>query len=286
MIRSSQGYQLSYRVSGSGDSAVVVLHGGPGGGCDYLSGLHALAGDHRRVLTFDQLGCGASERPSADYPWSIEAAADDVDAMRAHLGVQNVDVIGHSWGGMLALEYALRYPEHIGRLVLWATVASTSRMVSGFIRQLAAVLDDFELAEAVTADAFGDHADPAFRLGVDRWLRAWMTDDVDELLSEILDPDDASRGLWGSRLWFCDGPLRTWNVEPRLGEITAPTLIVHGGHDTSDHTANRALATGIPHADWITLPDESHMIDLDPRGLLFRVLATFLSTPLEKGARP
>lgn len=286
MIRSSQGYDLSYRVSGAGDSAVVVLHGGPGGGCDYLNGLHALAADDRRVLTFDQLGCGQSERPPAGYAWSVESAAADVEAVRRYLDVPRIDVIGHSWGGMLAMEYALRYPEHLDRLVLWATVASTSRMVSGFIRQLSSVLDDFELAEAVTADAFGEHADPAFRVGVERWVGAWMTDDVGELMSEILEPDEASRGLWGSRLWLCDGPLRKWNVEHRLGEITAPTLIVHGGQDTSDNTANRALAEGIPHADWITLPDESHMIDLKSTSLLLRVVANFLTTPPEKGARP
>lgn len=259
----AEGFTLHCTLSGSGDRVLLGLHGGPGGsGGDYLEPLHRLAGPDRTVVTFDQLGTGASELPPHDYEWTVARAVADVDAVRRHLAAERVDLLGHSWGGMLALQYALDHPDHLGRLVLSNTAAGTARITLGALAQLADILPAAHASAAVTADALGDHDNPAFRTAVEAWLARYGTDgDLDAARAEAkeaLEPGPAGRGLWGERLWFADGALRDWDVEPRLPEITAPTLIVHGGDDMSSADTNRALAEGIPDSEWLTMNNNGH----------------------------
>ncbi|MGW0838449.1 alpha/beta fold hydrolase [Streptomyces prunicolor] len=262
-VLTDEGFQLHCTRSGSGDRVVIGLHGGPGGsGGGYLEPLHRLAGPDRTVVTFDQLGTGASELPPWDYEWSIARAVADVDAVRRHFAAERVDLLGHSWGGMLALQYALDHPDRVGRLVLSNTAASTARITLGSLAQLTDILPATHASAAVTADALGDHDNPAFRTAVAAWLARYGTDgDLDAARAEAkeaLEPGPAGRGLWGERLWFADGALRDWDVEPRLPDITAPTLIVHGGDDMSSADTNRALAEGIPDSEWLTMNNNGH----------------------------
>ena len=263
------GYRLVGETSGGGDGGsgggsdvLLVLHGGPGGGTEYLLPAHQLAAPDRRVVSFDQLGTARSEVPPADYPWSQERAAADIDAVRQAVGAERVDVFGHSWGGTLALQYALDFPHRVGRLVLSNTTSSVARMTIAFLRQLTESLTTAEAAAAITADAVGDHTDPTFRAAAASWLARYMGDGsgkpVPELTDEALQPDAGGRGLWGSRLWFADGAARNWDVEGRLPEIDAPALVVHGGRDTADVEANRPLAAGLRNSTWIVFPDAGH----------------------------
>lgn len=283
-VTTPEGFALHCGSAGEGP-VLLVLHGGPGGaGCGYLSGLTALAGPDRRVVLFDQLGTGRSDVPPPGYDWTLAGAVDDVEAVRAATGAGRVDLIGHSWGGMLALEYALRRPDRVRRLVLSNTIASAARMTLGFIAQLTELLTPEQLVQALTADALGEHHDPRFRDAVARWLAGWLAAGDGllpaGLLDEALDSGPAGRGLWGDRLWFATGALRGWDVEPRLGEISAPTLLVNGGHDSSGSDANAPIAAGIPDCEWVTLARSGHdPLDGPAAGTYLALLAAFLDHP-------
>jgi len=264
-VVTDEGFTLRCTVSGGGDRVLLGLHGGPGGsGGGYLDPLHRLAAPDRTVVTFDQLGTGESEVPPPGYAWSVAGAVADVDAVRRHFTARRADVLGHSWGGMLALQYALDHPGHVGRLVLSNTTSSSARITLGSLAQLAAVLPAAQAAAAMTADLLGEHRTPAFRAAVRAWLARYGTEgDLDAAraeTAEALAPGPAGRGLWGDRLWFATGALRDWDVEPRLPEITAPTLVVHGGDDMSGADTNRVLAEGIPDCEWLTMNNNGHTI--------------------------
>ncbi|MFI6317105.1 alpha/beta fold hydrolase [Nonomuraea sp. NPDC050556] len=261
MIVPSAGHKLFCQVSGEGDALLLGLHGGPGGdGCAYMDPLHRLAGPDRRVVTFDQLGTARSQVPAEPYPWSVERAVADVEAVRAHFGAERVDLLGHSWGGMLALQYTLDHPDRVGRLVLSNSAPSAARITTEFFRQIIDLLPPREAAAALTADALGDHGDPAFTSAVTRWLAAYSTNfqDTEALSAEALDPGPAGLGLWGDRLWFATAALRGWDVEERLAEIGAPTLAIHGGRDMSSKETNRVLAEAIPGCEWLTMNRNGH----------------------------
>lgn len=259
-LTSPEGFGLHATLSGAG-RVLLGLHGGPGGaGADYMQPLHRLASFSRRVVTFDQLGTGRSDVPPADYAWTLEGAVADVDAVRQELGVEQVDLLGHSWGGMLALQYALDHPERVGRLVLSNTCASTKRFTMDVIAQMSTLLSPAQVGAAITADALGDHTSSDYLEAVAKWLGGYGTTDefLPELTAEALDPGPAGHGLWGDRMWFATGAVRGWDVEGRLSEISAPTLVIHGGDDMSSLEANKVMAEGISDSEWLAMNGNSH----------------------------
>src|SRR5215217_3558120 len=132
------GYRVWYRQVGSGEVPLLLLHGGPGAGHDYLEPLEALSVD-RTVVFYDQLGCGRSDKPDDRSLWRMERFVSEVDAVRRALGLERVHLLGQSWGGWLAIEYMLSRPRGILGLVLASNSASISQFVTEAERLKAAL---------------------------------------------------------------------------------------------------------------------------------------------------
>jgi proline-specific peptidase len=120
-----KGYETWYQVFGDGEAPgkfpLLCLHGGPGAGHDYLESLAAMADTGRRVIFYDQIGCSRSSIPeSKPEMWTVDLFVEEVDAVRDALGLDRTHLLGQSWGGMLAMEYALTQPPGLASL----TVAS------------------------------------------------------------------------------------------------------------------------------------------------------------------
>src|SRR6266581_3045387 len=124
------GGRVWYLISGADapGAPLLVLHGGPGAGHDYLEPITALAAD-RPVVMYDQLGCGRSEIPDDTSLWRVERFVDEVAVVRRQLALDRVHLLGQSWGGWLAIEYMLAQPAAIVSL----TLANTSASVEDFI---------------------------------------------------------------------------------------------------------------------------------------------------------
>ena len=117
------GYQIWYRRVGNGGIPLLTLHGGPGAGHDYLEPLERLATD-RSVIFYDQLGCGKSDQPDDRSLWQIERFVAEVNTVRQSLGLEQIHLLGQSWGGWLAIEYMLSHPQGVVSLILASTSAS------------------------------------------------------------------------------------------------------------------------------------------------------------------
>jgi len=125
------GGSVWYRRLGEGDATpVLMLHGGPGAGSDYIAPFgEALAAD-RPVVLWDQLGCGRSDAPDDPSLWTLDRFVAEVDAVRDGLGLEHMHLLGQSWGGWLAIEYMCRRPEGIVALVLASTSASIPQFMA------------------------------------------------------------------------------------------------------------------------------------------------------------
>ena len=134
-----EGGTVRYRVLGEGERTLVLLHGGPGAASQYLRPLERLAGPERRVVVYDQLGCGESDRSSDTSLWRADRFVEELETLRAHLGLEGFDLYGHSWGGMLATDYALAHREHLRSLVLASTIADADLLK----REMARLLEAF-----------------------------------------------------------------------------------------------------------------------------------------------
>jgi proline iminopeptidase len=126
---SVEGGRVWYRSVGSGGIPLLLLHGGPGAGHDYLEPLEMLAAD-RQVVFYDQLGCGRSDRPDNSALWRIERFVTEVAQLRRALGLSHIHLLGHSWGGWLAIEYLLSQPAGVVSVVLASTSASLPEVVT------------------------------------------------------------------------------------------------------------------------------------------------------------
>ena len=118
-----RGFHTWYRVVGDlapqepGWLPVLTVHGGPGGTHDYLEPLEALTQDGRSVVFYDQLGAGNSDRPDDPSLWSVELFVEELATVKRELGLDRIHLLGQSWGGMSALEYALRHPAGLASLI-------------------------------------------------------------------------------------------------------------------------------------------------------------------------
>jgi pimeloyl-ACP methyl ester carboxylesterase len=248
-----------YRVTGAGGrTPLVCLHGGPGSTHNYFRPLERLA-DERPVVVYDQLGCGRSDRPELE--WSLAIFTEELEHLRAHLGLDKIHLLGTSWGGMLALEHALAHPDSVRSLVLSSTLASAEEWIVEAKRLNDAIEGDDEevLAEFERRHFYRGPGEPL------ELVR--MREEKNSVVYEA---------MWGPNEWTMTGALAGWDVRSRLAELKMPTLILRGAHDLSTPAISKTLTDGIPHAREVVFAESSHTPVLEETERYLRVVREFL----------
>jgi L-proline amide hydrolase len=281
-----RGYETWCRVVGEAEAdgklPVVCLHGGPGGTHDYIESLEALAETGRRTVFYDQLGCGRSDLPEDPSLYTVELFVDEVGVVRRALGLDRIHLFGNSWGGMLAMEYALTQPAGLESLVLASAPASipqwieeTARLRSQLPTGVQATLTRHE--EAGTTD--DPEYDEACRVFYERHVcrRVPWPDGVVRSFAFIAEHGLVYRTMNGPSEFHVTGTLREWSVVDRLGEIRVPTLVVTGEHDEATPAINRTVSEGIPGARSVVLPGASHMAHVEDTPGYVRLLDGFFA---------
>jgi pimeloyl-ACP methyl ester carboxylesterase len=232
-----------------------VLHGGPGSAHDALEGLGALAEEGRRVVFYDQLGSGESDRPDDPSLWTVETFLEQLRSVREGLGLGELHLFGSSWGGMLAVEYALTQPRGLVSLVLNSTPTSAPRWVEETAR-LAAGLDEQEFRRRHIC-----------RLDPEPEVLARARAKFGEQVYET---------MWGPNEYTVTGTLKGWDVTGRLDEIRVPTLITSGRHDECTPGLVEPLHEGIGGSEWVIFESSAHMPYLEEPERYLEVVGSFL----------
>jgi proline-specific peptidase len=277
-------YRTWYRVVGEQRSPeklpLLCLHGGPGALHHYLKPLEDLAATGREVIFYDQLGCGGSDQPSDQAMWTVELFIDELVNLRRELGLERVHLLGQSWGGMLALEYALTQPDGLVSLILASTTASIPHWVREADRLRAELPADVQ-ATLAEHEAAGNYDAPAYREAtlvfyrrhvcrLDPWPD-YMLESFNNMRAEIYNT------MWGPTEFHATGTLRDWDVTARLGEIHVPTLITCGEYDEATPAMAEEMQRGIPDAQLYVVPDASHMAHAEGGDEYLRVVAEFIA---------
>jgi len=278
-----RGYRTWYQVVGDIPAAgpklpLLVVHGGPGFPHDYLGDLARLSDAGRPVVFYDQLGCGKSEHPDDPGLWVMDTFVEELATVRAALGLDRVHLLGHSWGGWLALEYALSKPGGLASLVLASTCASipafgaeTRRLKQSLPRQTQGILDRHEAA--------GTTDDPEYLAAALGYYTQWVCR-LDPFPEHVLHSflnlsDDVYQTMQGPE-WNVTGNLKDWDVTARLGEISLPVLVTSGRYDEMTPMLVGPLVTGIEGAEHVVFQESSHMAMAEEPDRYREVLGSFL----------
>ena len=274
------GGQVWYKVVGSGESVpLLTLHGGPGGGHDYLEPLNALASE-RPIVFFDQLGCGKSDTPDDVSLWRIDRFVDEVTAVRGALGLDRIHLLGHSWGGWLAIEYMLGAPSGVVSL----TLASTSASIPQFVHEAGTLISELprEMAETMRRlEAEGDFENPEFEAGMMEFYKRHLCrldpwpDPIMRSL-ENLDGNIVYETMNGPTEFTVIGNMKDWNRIEKLSEIVAPTLITCGRYDELTPACSRTLRQGIMNSRMHVFERSAHMAHLEETESYLQILSEFL----------
>ena len=260
--------QTWYQIIGDGEQTgklpLVCLHGGPGALHDYIEPLGALAETGRRVIFYDQLGCGKSWLETDPSKWTVELYVEEVGVVRDALGLDDIHLFGSSWGGMLAMEYALTQPAGLASLVLSSSPASipiwaeeTNRLRRELPEETRRVLDEHEAAGTTDSPEYRAAEMEFYKRHVCR-VDPWP-DYVVRSFAGIEEHPDVYLTMQGPNEFVITGTLKDWDISDRLGEITQPTLITAGEYDEFTPRQAQALHAGIPGSELVTFENCSHM---------------------------
>lgn len=265
-----------------GRSPLLALHGGPGACHDYIEALAAVSATGRRVIFYDQQGCGNSDQPDDPARWTVDLYVREVDAVREALGLEHVHILGQSWGGMLLMEYLVRRPAGVVSATIASSPASMPMWIAETARQRAdlpaGVIDVLERHEAA-----GTWDDPEYEAAVNVFYERHLCrivpfpEAVTRSFAKLARNPQVYRTMNGPSEFHVVGTLRDWDISPRLSAVEVPVLITSGRHDEATPSQMALVAEHIPQAQWVVFEQSGHLAHAEEPDRYMAVLADFLS---------
>ena len=275
------GFKVVTYSYGEGDHVLFLLNGGPGLPCDYLRDPHIpLADEGYRIVAFDQLGCGNSDRPDDPALWDISRYVEEVETVREALGLKNVHLLGQSWGGWLSIEYALTYPREIRSLILANTCGDLPHLTTELNRMRNA-LGSETVAMMLHHESLGNFDHPEYQAAITILnyrhvcrLKEWP----DSLLASVTDWNMGPYGtMQGPNEFLYIGNLKDWNRIPDMPKLAMPTLIITGTHDEIGPACAIRMDNALPNSEVVVLPNSSHVPFYEEPDSYFAALRDFFS---------
>ncbi|TXG76574.1 alpha/beta fold hydrolase [Patescibacteria group bacterium] len=254
-------YYVVYGELGPETTPVIGLHGGPGYTHHHLEPLKQLVDAGYSVVLYDQLGCGQSDRPDDPSLWTIQLFIDELTALREQLGITQYHLLGHSWGGSLAAEYALTRPEGLQKLILSSPlldshlwVAEANRLIDELPEWAAEQMKQHEAAGTTDSYEYGEAYAEFKRRHICR---------VVPYPNELVKSDQGMGAqvyntMWGPSETCATGNLKDWSVMDKLHQITVPTLFISGKYDEATPLQTERAHQQIPGSEWVLLENSSH----------------------------
>ena len=257
-------HRLAGYRSGSG-TPLLIVHGGPGVPCGYVYHAHKqYAAEGFEVVSWDQLGCGRSDRPDDASLWTVPRFVDEVEEVRRQLGWDRFLMLGNSWGGILGMEYCLRHLDHVRAFVIGNIAASMPRLVRGFDRVKAALGPDtvrmMALREAEDSVAHPEYQAARTLLMYRHMCRmdTWPAPLVDSVAPEGIG-DGPFKAMFGPHFYNCSGNLRDWDRMADLGRITVPTLLTTSEWDYVLPEYVRLTHEHLPRSELVMFRNSGHL---------------------------
>ena len=285
----ANGVMIYYEELGKG-KPLMIVHGGPGAAHDYFLPYLLPLARHNRLIFIDERGSGKSEKLEDSTKYTVENMVEDVEAVREALGLGKMSLLGHSYGGVLAQAYALKYQKNLTHLILCSTFPSTSQMNEVFKKIKEKMPPELrERINKMEKEGLFGHGLPyeQNRYTKDYMIAAWGEGYFPYLYQKHPDPDyDPTKGglawtlyreMWGSNgEYIIDGNLKSVEYVDQLHTIKVPTLINCGDHDECDPSLSKEMHEKIPGSRLVIFPQSGHMTFVDQPDMFIKTVEDFL----------
>lgn len=276
------------RIGNNPDLRLLLLHGGPGATHEYLEACDSyLPGAGVEYYYYDQLGSAFSDQPDEDSLWDLDRFVDEVEQVRQALalGPDSFVLYGQSWGGILAIEYALAHPDRLKGLVISNMMADVPAYNAYARDVLKPAMDQEALREIEALEAAGEIENPRYMelLHQHHYVQHVLRMPVEEWPNPVqrafaaINPAIYVSMQGPSELGISqDARLARWSRFDDLAAIDVPTLVIGARHDTMDPAHMRAMAERLPHGRYLDCPEGSHLAMYDDQQTYFSGLIEFL----------
>ena len=278
------------RVGNNPTMKVLLLHGGPGATHEYFEAFDSYFPNAEiEYYYYDQLESAYSDQPNDSSLWSVDRYVDEVEQVRIALGLNsdNFYLLGSSWGGILCMEYALKYQQNLKGLIVSNMMASIPDYITYANDVLGPQLPSDVLKEIRALEAKGDYSNPRYselifanyypehvlRMPLKEW-----PDPVNRAFAHI-NPDlyvtmqgPSEFGVVG------DAKLKNWDIKGKLSNISTPTLTIGGTYDTMDPKHMEWIASEVENGQYLHCPNGSHLAMYDDADTYFKGLVEFIKS--------
>ena len=274
------------RIGNNPTTKVLLLHGGPGVTHEYLEAFDSyFPAAGIEYYYYDQLGSYYSDQPEEPELWDLPRFVEEVEQVRTALGLsrENFYLFGQSWGGILAIEYALKYQENLKGLVISNMMASIPAYNEYAEKVLMPEMDPAALAEIRRLEAAGQYENPRY---MELLIPNYYTKHLLRMPAEEW-PDPVNRAfkhlnpkiyvpMQGPSELGASGKLERWDRTGDLGRITVPTLVIGARYDTMNPKHMEWMAGAVKHGRYMYCPNGSHLAEYDDQKTYFAGLIQFI----------
>lgn len=279
-----KGYKTYYRIVGEnkdGRKPILLLHGGPGSTHNYFEVLDRLAEDGRQVISYDQLGCGNSFVEGHPELWNEKTWLEELINLREYLHLDELHILGQSWGGMLLIEYLIeKTPKGVCSAILSSTL-SDSKLWGKEQHRMIKFMSEEDQQYIAEAEASGDYDNENYLKANDRYMELHCAGAVTEDSPECLRRPKKSGAEsylvgWGPNEYTPLGTLKDFDYTDRLHEINVPCLITSGTNDLCTPFIAKTMFDRIPDARWELFDGTRHMSFVEQNDKYCEILSKWM----------
>lgn len=274
-------HKTYYRiVDGGEETPIVLIHGGPGSTHNYMELLDSIADTGRKVISYDQIGCGNSYLDGHPELWTADTWINELISLRKYLGLNEVILLGQSWGGMLIIQYMIdRKPEGVKGIVLSSTLPSASLWAHEQHRLISFMSkEDQEAIHFAEKNNVWDR--PEYIHANEVFMKLHCSDikdtDPECLTRKKKSGSESYLYGWGPNEYNPTGSLKNFEYTDELYQITIPTLIMSGTNDLCTPLIAKTMFDNIPMAQWELFDGARHMCFAEDNDHYCEVLSRFV----------
>lgn len=281
IIRLANGYHVWTRKAGEGPIKVLLLHGGPGLTHEYLENFQDfLVPEGIEIYFYEQLGSYFSDQPDDPDLWTIERFCNEVEEVRVGLGLDDFYLYGHSWGGMLAIEYALKYGESLKGLIISSTTASM-KLWDKHLLELrdslpSEVIERMEVLEQLGKTMTEEYHELSWNFFGKKYICRLESMPEAVMRSEARINEQIIEILLGTATFEVNGRLKDWDRWDVLQDIYIPSLVITGRFDNMRAAEIEEMARLLPISRSAICENGSHLTMWDEPESYFQHIITFL----------